>query len=192
MPTHLRRYDEPGDIHFLTVSCYRRLPFFHRPEIRTLVVDCMAEARRRLGFRWIGYVIMPEHVHWLCYPHPPGSTRPIPISNVLQSLKTSVGMRVKQALREEWWQRRTLGYAGLDRWATAATGKKPIWTTRGIDFNIKTHDRLLQKLNYCHNNPVKRGLVDGPDQWPWSSYNHYEEGGERLLATDWDGRWPIE
>jgi hypothetical protein len=25
-----------------------------------------------------------------------------------------------------------------------------------------------------HNNPVKRGLVREPQQWEWSSYQHYE------------------
>ena len=29
MPSHLRRYDEPGHTHFWTISCYRRLQFFH-------------------------------------------------------------------------------------------------------------------------------------------------------------------
>jgi len=29
MPSHLRRYDEPGHTHYWTISCYRRLQFFH-------------------------------------------------------------------------------------------------------------------------------------------------------------------
>jgi putative transposase len=192
VPTHLRRYDEPGHAHFLTVSCYRRLPFFGTAELRTTVVRCMADASRRLGFRWIGYVIMPEHVHWLCYPQVPRSEDVVPISAILQSLKTAIGMRAKQALREAWLRRRSLGHAALDRWATAESDHKPIWTTRGIDFNVASYERLIQKLDYCHKNPLTRGLVERPEDWIWSSQNHYEGGGTVLLAMDWDGGWPLE
>jgi hypothetical protein len=30
-----------------------------------------------------------------------------------------------------------------------------------------------KKLNYMHANPVKRGLVDHPRDWPWSSWGFY-------------------
>ena len=33
-----------------------------------------------------------------------------------------------------------------------------------------TSDAVLRaKMDYVHTNPVKRGLVDDPSQWPWSS-----------------------
>lgn len=31
----------------------------------------------------------------------------------------------------------------------------------------------LEKLRYMQRNPVKRGLVEQPDQWPWSSFRSY-------------------
>lgn len=191
MPSHLRRYDEPGHVHFLTVSCYRRLPFFNEPAMRNIVVHGMDESRRRLGFRWIGYVIMPEHVHWFCYPQLPGAETLIPISRILQSVKTSVGMRVKEALRTVWARRRTLGHPGLDRSATSPQTNKPIWTTRGIDVNLTEYQKLLQKLDYCHANPVKRGLAKRAKDWQWSSHRFYQFADASILAMDWDGSWPI-
>jgi hypothetical protein len=86
----------------------------------------MDDARKRLAFRWIGYVIMPEHVHWLIYPQSSGSAPLIPISSVLESLKTSIGRRVKQAWRLVWSANRSLGHAGLDQWATSVRKEKPI------------------------------------------------------------------
>ncbi len=187
MPTSLHRYDEPGHVHFLTVSCHRRLPFFGTPDIRDAVADSMRRSRGRLGFRWIGFVIMPEHVHWLVLPQRSDDSDVIPISGVLQSLKTSVGMNVKRALRGVWGRRRSLGHPGLDRWATAHTDHKPIWTTRGIDFNVTNISTLRAKLDYCHANPVTRGLVDRPEDWRWSSYRFYELDDRSSLVMDWDG-----
>jgi putative transposase len=192
MPTRLHRHDDPGHIHFLTISCYHRLPFFGSDQVRQIVVDCMGQSRRRLGFRWIGYVVMPEHVHWLIYPHPPGCSNPIPISKIILSLKTSIGMQVNQALREVWRQRQSFGHPSLDRWATAPCPDKPIWTTRGIDVNLTDHDQLLTRLHYCHNNPVRRRLVERPEDWIWGSFRYYERMDTAVLKMDWDGRWPLD
>jgi len=62
MPAHLRRYDEPGDAHFWTISCRRRLTFFHDDAMKRIVTDGLRVIQRRFGVCLIGYVIMPEHV----------------------------------------------------------------------------------------------------------------------------------
>jgi hypothetical protein len=129
-------------------------------------------------------------VHWLCYPQA-GGEKLIAVSSVLLSLKTSIGRHVKNCWRGVWAANRSFGHVQLDRWATGPEGNKPIWTTRGVDFNVETAEQLLSKLEYCHNNPVKRGLAGNAGQWPWSSYSFYEGGGSVLLEMDWDGRWPL-
>jgi len=47
---------------------------------------------------------------------------------------------------------------------------------RSYDMNIWSEKKIHEKLNYMHNNPVKRGLVAQPGDWPWS-----RRGGEILL-----------
>ena len=39
MPSGLRRYDEPGHIHFWTISCFRRLSFFHDDGMKRVAVE---------------------------------------------------------------------------------------------------------------------------------------------------------
>ena len=50
---------------------------------------------------------------------------------------------------------------------------RPFWLTRYYDFNILTHNKLIDKLHYMHMNPVARGLVQAPQDWSHSSYRHY-------------------
>jgi REP-associated tyrosine transposase len=38
---------------------------------------------------------------------------------------------------------------------------------------VWTEHKRVEKLNYMHQNPVKRGLVGQPEQWLWSSYRYY-------------------
>jgi len=45
-----------------------------------------------------------------------------------------------------------------------------VWETRYHDFNVYSEGKRQEKLNYIHLNPVRRGLVTDPHQWPWSSY----------------------
>ena len=190
MPGKLRRYDEYGHIHFLTISCYRRLRFFDHECVKHVFIDAMARTREKLGIRWIGYVVMPEHMHLLVYPLSAGAEEPVPISTILQQLKQDVGRRGKEAMRGVWATRRSLGAPPLDRWARGS-GPKPFWKTRAYDFNVTTERVLRTKLDYMHKNPITRGLVDRAEEWPWSSYRFYELGDSSLIAMDWDGSWPI-
>jgi putative transposase len=61
----LKRYCGKGDLHFITFSCYRRLPLLKTMRARDLFVKELGRVRDATGFRLIGYVVMPEHVHLL-------------------------------------------------------------------------------------------------------------------------------
>jgi hypothetical protein len=47
-----------------------------------------------------------------------------------------------------------------------------------------TARKAEEKLNYLHNNPVKRGLVKEPGDWPRSSWRFYFLRYASLLAMD--------
>ncbi|WP_433965695.1 transposase [Tunturiibacter gelidiferens] len=69
-----------------------------------------------------------------------------PLSKTLQALKISVSRRLPE---------------------------RPFWQTRYYDFSVFTHNKRIEKLKYMHRNSVTRGLVEKPEDWPWSSYRHY-------------------
>lgn len=191
MPSRLRRYDVPGHIHFLTISCYRRLPFFDRDDMKRIVVDGLALLQDKFGVCLVGYVVMPEHVHILIHPHARGCDTPVAVSRQLNEFKQYVGYHGKRCLRETWRRDGRLWCDRLDRWARGGFSKQAIWNTRGYDFNIDRRDTLIEKLDYCHKNPITRGLVENAEDWRWSSYRFYELDDCSVLAMDWDGRWPV-
>ncbi len=190
MPSKLRRYDEYGHVHFLTISCYRRLQFFRHDPVKRVFVDGMGHTRAKLRIRWVGYVVMPEHVHLLLFPMPIGADEPVGVSTVLHDLKQYVGRHGKEALRSIWRQARSLGRPPMDAWALGS-GAKPFWKTRAYDFNVTTEKTLHAKLDYIHKNPITRGLAQRAEQWVWSSYRYYEYDDDSVIALDWDGSWPI-
>ena len=151
----LRRYHKTGDLHFITFSCYRRQQKLGTAAARAVFERSLEQARRTCGFSVVGYVVMPEHVHLLL-------SEPIekPLSAALQVLKQSVARSL--ALR----------------------ASEPFWQARYYDFNVWSADKQTEKLKYLHRNPVTRGLVEKPEDWSWSSYQHYLTGTEGAVEVD--------
>ena len=50
--------------------------------------------------------------------------------------------------------------------------------------NIWSDKKMLEKLDYMHNNPVERGLVSHVGDWPWSSWRFYYLGDDSMIAMD--------
>ncbi|MGO8733336.1 MAG: hypothetical protein ACLQVM_11145 [Terriglobia bacterium] len=59
-----------------------------------------------------------------------------------------------------------------------------VWQRNFDDMNIWTAKKREEKLNYMHNNPVKRGFVRQPGDWPWSSWRFYFLNDISLLPMD--------
>ena len=63
-----------------------------------------------------------------------------------------------------------------------------VWESRYYDFNLFDQDTLTEKLRYIHRNPVRRGLVQNPEDWSWSSFRTYfleEPGPVTILRPTW-------
>ncbi len=160
--------------------------------MKRVVIEALRALQTTLGVCLVGYVVMPEHVHVLLYPHARGTDVPIPIGNVLQVFKQYVGRHGKERLRDVWRRRQRLWSEPLNRWAQGSFDKQEVMNTRGYDRNIFTERELREKLDYCHKNPVTRGLVGDAAVWKWSSYRFHEFGDCSVLPMDWNGCWPIE
>src|ERR1041385_1265594 len=98
---------------------------------------------------------MPEHVHLLV-----SEPARRDLAHALQALKQSVS--------------RTL----------ALRAKDPFWQARYYDFNVWSERKFVEKLRYIHRNPVQRGLVARPEDWPWSSFRHYLNGEVGVIEIE--------
>jgi len=161
MPWGLKRFHQSRQLHFLTFSCYRRRPNFRSPQSRTTFECALERVRQRYGLCIYGYVVMPEHVHLLMNEPERGT-----LAQALQSLKQGVARRL--ALR----------------------AADPFWQARYYDFNVWGEAKFGEKLRYIHRNPVQRGLVNRPEDWPWSSFRHYLSGQASTveIESQWTAR----
>ena len=174
MPCGLHRTYGAHHLHFITCSCYRRLPLLNRPRGRDCFLSILEQVRQRYRFVVVGYVMMPEHIHLLVSEPEIGNP-----STVMQVLK----QRTARALLPK--RRRKDPRQG----SLFAEGSQPraFWQARFYDFNVFTTKNWVEKLKYIHRNPVKRGLVESPEQWRWSSYRFYssDEVGPVKVNVGW-------
>jgi putative transposase len=150
MPKGLSRRYGQHHLHFITCSCYRRLPLFASARSKNLFVKILGEVRARLGFQLIGYVVMPEHVHLLIDETP----KALP-AKVIQVLKQRVSRRLRGKRRSAQGQL-ALQFPG------DPGDHRRFWQRRYYDFNVYSEKKLREKLDYMHANPVTRNLVDHP------------------------------
>ena len=155
----LRRYYGRGDLHFITFSCYQRQPLLGTAQARNCFVSALDEVRKFHSFLLFAYVVMPEHVH-LVMSEPTQGTP----SSILQIVKRRVSVQLHEARLQ--------------------TGGEPFWQRRFYDVNIWDQKKLREKLDYVHANPVKRGLVEHPRDWVWSSWSYYATGVHGIIRID--------
>jgi putative transposase len=174
VPKGLKRFYGNGDLHFITASCYRREPLLGSAYRKDLFVKVLEQVRQRYEFVVVGYVVMPEHFHLLI--SEPALANP---SVIIQALKLGV---VRHLFPTSPKMRENLGALKLfDDFAP-----KHFWQRRFYDFNVWSAHKHREKLRYIHRNPVKRGLVETPDQWRWSSFRAYASGETGpVVVNDW-------
>ena len=173
MRNPLKRFYGLGDLHFVTFSCYRRRPLLGTARSRDCFLKILDRVRSKRNFLLLGFVVMPEHVH-LLVSEPPGSDPSI----ALQVLKQEVSRRLRKEHRLSSESR-----AGLNS-AEGQVVEEHFWQRRFYDFNVWSEKKFGEKLDYMHANPVKRGLVVHPKDWPWSSWGHYAPGEKGLIRVD--------
>jgi putative transposase len=62
--------------------------------------------------------------------------------------------------------------------------ESPFWQARYYDCNVFPQHKQTEKLKYIHRNPVRRGLVERPEDWEWSSFRHYLTGEPGIVPIE--------
>jgi putative transposase len=165
----LRRVEQVGHVRFLTFSCHRRLPLLNHDGIRALFLRRLASICESERVRLLAWVLMPEHVHLLLFPEAEPDLR-----RFTHALKRPVA----EAVLRRW---KELDAPILKRIAHG-NGYRFWQTGGGYDRNLFNPDAVREKIQYIHDNPVRRGLVPAPTDYVWSSATWYAGLPDAKLA----------
>ena len=129
----------PNMYYSVTLAGRDRTPFLAIEGIPDIIFECFdwLEADNRL--KWICVMVMPDHVHVVFQL---GYKQTLP--NLIQSFKRFTANRINGRL--------------------VRTG--PIWQTNYYDHGIRSDESLAEIIRYCYENPVRKGLVERPEDYP--------------------------
>lgn len=136
--------------------------------------------RRRAGaLRVFGYVLLENHFHAIL--------AAADLSAALRDFKSYTARRILDALREAG-AARVLRRLAFVKKRHKSESDYQLWQEGSHLQQIIGAAMMRQKLEYIHANPVKRGYVDAPGDWRYSSARNYAGRNDGLIEIDlWEG-----
>jgi putative transposase len=150
---HLRRLDrifEDSPIFFVTTCTFRRRPILATPQAAAILTEELRGARERHGWNIARYVVMPDHVHFFCAPR-----------RDARELESFMGMW------KQWTAKRMIRELGFAR---------PVWQLEFHEHLMRSEESCVEKWEYVWLNPVRAGLVERAEDWPFSGEIFEERG----------------
>jgi REP element-mobilizing transposase RayT len=127
---------------FVTFATYKR---WELPEgIRPLVLKhCLHDHGVKLQMH--GAVVMPDHVHLIFTPLKDDEGNPFGLAEIMSGIKGSSAHSINKALKR----------------------RGPVWQFESFDHVLRSEEKLVEKVDYICQNPVRQRLVNNEDEYPW-------------------------
>ena len=158
----------------MTSAIVEWLPVFTTAPYCDILIDSLEYCRRQKALEIYGWVILDNHFHAIL--------RAPDLSSTLRDFKSFTAMRIIQQLeldRREWLLKLFRYHRGAGK-----PNEYQVWQEGFFPKAICSDEIMIQKLNYLHHNPVKRGWVASPEHWRYSSAHEWLEGSEPRLRCD--------
>lgn len=155
--SNLRRHYEEGLVYFVTTVAHKREPIFTNEKSCKIVLLTIEYFKLLFDYKVFAYCLMPDHVHLLIQPF--GEYN---LSYIMKMIKGSFARKINKYKN--------------------STG--PIWQKRFYDEGIRDAAMLTQKIEYIHNNPIRKKLISSLEEYPYSSYHWYFGNNKNILEID--------
>jgi REP element-mobilizing transposase RayT len=173
----MTHYRIDGHIYYITSNVYNRLSIFTRSPFVLPLLDSLNYYRYKYRFKLLGYVIMPDHLHLLIFPQDAAL-----VGDMMRDFKKFTATRIIRQAQIEQNQAWLVAFSA----AGSETGRSEnkVWQDDFWEMNIFSERFVRQKLNYIHRNPVRAGLVNAPEAYPYSSYRNYISDDDSWIEID--------
>jgi putative transposase len=141
------------------------------------VIDSLKYCQLHKGLRLHGYVIMPNHVHTML------SASEGDLSSIVRDYKRFTSTKIWELLQESG-NSRLLRYFSRAAKRAGKGNTFKIWQAGSHPEPILNHAFFLRKLNYIHENPVRKGYVSRPEHWTYSSARNYYLNDHSVIHVD--------
>lgn len=160
--------------HFLTCTVVNWMPLFSKVELAQIILDSLSFLQRQRRLVLYGYVIMENHLHLIAsasnLSKEIGDFKSFTARSTIDLLKKKQVTHILEQLKFYKLKHK------IDQ-------EYQVWQEGFHPQLIVSEEMFRQKLEYIHNNPVRRGYIDEPVHWRYSSYRNYI-GQQGLLQIE--------
>ncbi|MCK9351370.1 MAG: transposase [Candidatus Paceibacterota bacterium] len=141
--------------YFLTFTVKKWYHIFDRHNRWNIIADSLQFCREHKDLKIHGFVLMLNHIHIIA--ESPN------ISDFVRDFKRHTSREIhKNILATE---------PMIEKLFIGSDGKFAIWQDTNMPIFLESENVFLQKLNYVHENPVRKNYVAYAEYWYWSSAN---------------------
>ncbi|GMV99170.1 MAG: hypothetical protein AMXMBFR84_03090 [Candidatus Hydrogenedentota bacterium] len=169
------RFHEPDAAYFLTCTIVEWISVFQSRPYFDSIATSLAFCRRQKGLRLYAYVIMENHLHLI-------ASAP-DLSAVVQSFKSFTAREIVR-IAASGGQTPLLSQFTAYKKRYKMESAHQVWQEGTHPQRIQGDEMLNQKVDYVHNNPVRRGYVDLPEHWRYSSARNYYLDDHSVMEID--------
>ena len=150
--------------HFVTCTILHWLPIFTRKESVQIVIDSLKFLQQKDNLKIYAYVILENHLHMVVQSNN--------LPKTMESFKKFTANEILKLLKKEN-AKVLLEQFKFYKKAHKKDKEHQIWEEGYQPKLIQTDKMIKIKIDYIHLNPVKRGYVDKPEHWRYSSARDY-------------------
>ncbi len=166
--------------YFLTFQVVGWADVFTRQVYRDIVLDSFDYCRKNKGMELFAYVIMSNHLHVIM------RSKTGKLSDVVRDFKKHTSKQILKEIstnpkesRRDWLMMIFQYHAKFNK----RVKEIQFWTHENHAVELSTKDRLITRLNYIHNNPVRAGIVANPEDYLYSSAGNFA-GLDGIIEID--------
>ncbi len=175
------KFYNPTGVYFVTFATVNWIDVFTRMEYKNIVVDSINYCIKNKGLNVYAWVIMSNHVHLII------STNDKPLQEILRDLKKYTAKQILFAIKNNPQESRKDWMLNLFRQAGKQNSNNQIyqfWQQQNQPMELSTSTNAISKaIDYIHNNPVKAGFVDKPENYTHISAIDFV-GGKGLIEIE--------
>jgi REP element-mobilizing transposase RayT len=156
---------EQDALYYLTFQVVRWVDLFTRKVYRDIVIDSLKYCQSNKGLEIYAFVIMSNHIHILL------RSDIGKLSDTIREFKSFTAKQILLAIDTESESRRDwmLNLFEFAAKQHKRNEKYQIWTHENHAELIYSDKFIIQKINYIHDNPVRAGIVENPEDYLYSS-----------------------
>ena len=165
---------EPTYPHFMTCTILHWLPLFTNKNSVQIIIDSLSYLQQSDNLKIYSYVILENHLHLIAQS---GN-----ITITIQKFKSYTAYKLLELLKKNNAQT-LLQQLSFHKKAHRKENSYQVWEEGFHPKLIQSDIMMKEKIEYIHNNPIKRGYVEEAQHWRYSSAKDYL-GINGLLKID--------